>query len=156
MIVRILAGLLLTAQLGGCYAYSAAGAPPVPGEPVRARLTPGGTVWLAQNFGRNRDALDGSFVREDSAGFVFSTWRSDLPGRTAFSTSIDTLRIPREHVAAIEERRLSVGRTAVAAAAATGLVILAISALSGAGGDGDDNGGGTPFLVLPLRLPFAR
>jgi hypothetical protein len=156
MRTRLLAGLLAVVHLTGCYAYSAGAGRPEPGEPVRARLTNGGEVWLAENFGRSRDALDGRYVREDSAGIVFTTWRADLPGRTEFRTSIDTLRIPSEHVAALEQRRLSVGRTLVAAAVATGVVVLAVSAISGAGGSGDDDGGGTPFLVLPLPLPLLR
>ncbi|MGH7443621.1 MAG: hypothetical protein ACREKM_02035 [Longimicrobiales bacterium] len=153
---RMTAAVLLALQLAGCYTYSTARTQPGAGDRVRARLTPGGSVWLAENFGRSRETLDGTFVRRDTASIVFTTWRSDLPSRTQFSTSIDTLRIPRAHVAALEERTLSVGRTALAAAVATGLVVLVVSALSGAGGSGDGDGGGTPFLVMPLPLPIAR
>lgn len=150
--VRIIAAVMLPVHLVGCYTYSAARDDPAPGEPVRTRLTPNGSVWLAENFGRNRTTLDGTFVRSDTASITVTTWRSDLPGRTRFSTSIDTVRIPHAHVAALEERTLSIGRTALAAGVATGLVVLAVSALSGAGGSSDGDGGGTPFLVLPLRL----
>lgn len=154
--VRMTAVVLLAFQLAGCYTYSTARSDPAPGERVRAQLTPGGAVWLAENFGRNRDVLDGTFVRRDTTGIVFTTWRADLPDRTQFRTSIDTLRIPRMHVAALEARRLSLGRTALAAAVATGIIVLAVSALSGTGGSSGGNGGPTPLLVMPPPLPIAR
>lgn len=154
--MRLTAVVLLALQLAGCYTYSTATTDPAPGERVRAQLTPGGSAWLAENFGRNRDELDGTFVRRDTASVVFTTWRADLPGGTRFRTSIDTLRIPRMHVAALEERTLSVGRTALAAAVAAGIVVLAVSALSGSGGSSGGDGGPTPLLVMPPPLPIAR
>jgi hypothetical protein len=155
-IARACIAVLLPVQLAGCYGYAAMREPPAPGEPLRARLTPGGAAWLVENFGRNRENVDGTFVRQDDASVVFTTWRADLPNSAQFRTSIDTLYIPREHVAALEQRQLSIARTAIAAALGAGIVALAVSELSGAGGSDNGNGGGTPLLVLPLRLPFAH
>lgn len=155
-LARACVTLLLPVQLAGCYGYAAMREPPVPGEPLRARLTPGGAAWLVENFGRNRQNVDGTFVREDDASVVFTTWRADLPNSAQFRASIDTLYIPREHLAALEQRQLSIGRTAIAAAIGAGIVVLAVSELAGAGGSSGGNGGGPPLLVLPLRLPFAR
>lgn len=152
----VAAAVLLTLQLAGCYAYQTTREPPRPGESLRARLTPAGSAWLVETIGRSRENVDGTLVRQDAETLVFATWRADLPASTQFRTSIDTLRIPRQHVAAIEERRLSIGRTAIAAVVAAGIVALVASEIAGAGGSDDGGGGGTPFLVMPLPLPIAR
>ncbi|MGH7444698.1 MAG: hypothetical protein ACREKM_07470, partial [Longimicrobiales bacterium] len=123
----VVAAVLLPPQLAGCYAYQATREPPRAGESLRARLTPAGSAWLVETLGRSRENVDGTFVRQDAETLVFAAWRADLPASTQFRTSIDTLRIPRQHVAAIEERRLSIGRTAIAAAVATGIVVLVVS-----------------------------
>src|SRR5690606_15190970 len=62
-LTRAVAAVLLTLQLAGCYGYAVTQEPPEPGESVRARLTPGGRVWMAENVGRSRETVDGTFVR---------------------------------------------------------------------------------------------
>ncbi len=151
---RAVAAVLLSLQLAGCYGYAATQDPPVPGESLRARLTPGGTAWMVENVGRNRESVDGTFVRAQDDALVFATWRTDLPGARQFRTSIDTLHIPRQHVVALEERRLSMGRTAILVAAIAGLSALAFSELSGIGGSGEGSGGGGVFFTAPLQLPI--
>ncbi len=150
------AAVLLSLQLAGCYGYGATREPPLPGEPLRARLTPGGTAWMVENLGRSRETVDGTFVRAEDSTFVFATWRADLPGARQFRTSIDTLHIPRQHVAALEERRLSIGRTALAVAGIAGIAALALSELGGIGGSGGGGDGGGVFFTAPLQLPFIR
>lgn len=153
----LVAVAVLPMALGGCYAYAPAEGPaPVPGERVRAQLTSSGTVWLLENWGRNRSSVDGLFVRTDSDDVVLAAWRADLPGRTRFQPSIDTVRVPRRHVAQLQERRLSPVRTAVAVAVGIGVVSLAVSELAGVGGSSGDDGGGTQFLVIPLDLILGR
>src|SRR5690606_31130562 len=95
-------------------------------------------------------------VRAQDNALVFTTWRTDLPGATQFRTSIDTLRIPQQHVAAFEERRLSVGRTAILVAGIAGVVALAFSELGGIGGGSEGGQGGGVFFTAPLRLPLNR
>lgn len=151
----VAAGLLLL-QLAGCYGYAVTQEAPAPGEPVRARLNPGGSAWMVEHLGRNRETVEGTFVREQPDAFVFATWRADLPGATQFRTSIDTIHVPRQHVVALEERRLSIGRTAIAAAALTGIVVLAVSELAGIGGSGEGGTGGGVFFTAPVSLPFTR
>jgi len=142
---RAVAAVLLSLQLAGCYGYAATREQPLPGKPLRARLTPGGTAWMVENLGRSRETVDGTFVRAQNDALVFATWRADLPGARQFRTSIDTLHIPQQHVAAIEERRLSVGRTALAVAGIAGILALALSELSGIGGSGEGGQGGGVF-----------
>jgi hypothetical protein len=155
-LTRAVAAVLLTLQLAGCYGYAVTQEPPEPGESVRARLTPGGRVWMAENVGRSRETVDGTFVRAQDNALVFTTWRTDLPGATQFRTSIDTLRIPQQHVAAFEEPRLSVGRTAILVAGIAGVVALAFSELGGIGGGSEGGQGGGVFFTAPLRLPLNR
>jgi hypothetical protein len=148
---RIAAGLLAATLplTPGCYSYaSTPGSVPEPGAQVRARLNPSGTAWLVENWGRNRNALDGLFVATESQDMVLAAWRSDLP---ALPASIDTVRIPRQHVVELQQRRLSALRTGIAAAIGVGVVALAVSELAGIGGGSGENNGGTPFLVVPLR-----
>ncbi|HEU5209848.1 MAG TPA: hypothetical protein VFU06_10570 [Longimicrobiales bacterium] len=153
---RAVAAVLLSLQLTGCYGYAATREAPAPGESLRARLTPAGTAWLVENAGRSRETVDGTFVRAQDSALVFATWRTDLPGATQFRTSIDTLHIPQQHIAALEQRRLSVGRTALAVAGAAGILVLALSELAGIGGSGEGGRGGGVFFTAPLQLPFTR
>jgi hypothetical protein len=151
--VRFAAALLAAAlplTSAGCYGYAAApGSGPEPGEQVRARLTPNGTAWLVENWGRSRDALDGRYVGTRSDAVVLAAWRSDLPELPA---SIDTVRIPRQHVAELQQRRLSPVRTGIAIAVGAGILSLAVAELAGIGGGGGGDDGNTPFLVIPLEL----
>jgi len=153
---RAVAAGLLSLQLAGCYGYAATREPPVPGESLRARLTPRGTAWMVENVGRSRETVDGTFVRAQNDALVFATWRTDLPGARQFRTSIDTLHIPQQHVAVLEQRRLSVGKTALLVAGITGVVVLAFSELGGIGGSGEGGQGGGVFFTAPLQLPLTR
>lgn len=153
---RFVAAALLALHLTGCYGYAVTDHEPRPGEQLRARLSPAGTAWLLENLGRSRASVDGTFVRVDDDSYVFAAWRADLPGSQQFRAAIDTLRVPRDHVVALEERRLSVGRTAALVAFGAGLAVLAARELAGVGGSGDGDDGGTTFLVLPLRLPIGQ
>jgi hypothetical protein len=153
----LLFAAVLPLAWSGCYAYvPPAGPAPEPGQQVRAQLTSSGTTWLLENWGRTRSTVDGLFVRNNAEEVVLAAWRADLPGRTGFEASIDTLRVPRRHVAQLQERRLSPVRTAVAVAVGVGVVSLAVAGLAGVGGDSGDGDGGTPFLVVPLSLLLGR
>lgn len=154
--VRFLAAALLALHLGGCYGYAVTTREPRAGEQLRARLSSTGSAWLLENLGRSRSTVDGTFIRTDADRLVLAAWRADLPATQQFRAAIDTLRIPREHVVAIEQRRLSIGRTAALVAVGTGIVVLAVSELAGIGGNGDGGDGGTTFLVVPLRLPIGH
>ena len=144
--------LLLLSTLGGCYSYRVT-EPPVPaGQQLRARLTPAGTAWLFESFGRHRSEIEGTFVRSEAETYVLATWRTDLPGVPRVRTSIDTLYVPRHHVLALEERRLSIGRTALAAALAAGAAYVVARELTGVGGSGEGGNGGTQLMIpLPVR-----
>jgi hypothetical protein len=149
--------LALPLALGGCYAYGPPEGPaPEPGQRVRAQLTSSGAAWLLENWGRSRSSVDGLFVRGETDEVVLAAWRADLPGMTGFDASIDTVRVPRRHVAQLQERRLSPVRTAVAAAVGVGIVSLAVSELAGIGGSSGDDDGGTQFLVIPLHRLLGR
>ena len=141
--------LCFALHLSGCYSYAAnGGAMPEPTERVRAHLTSSGQTWLIEHSGRARTNLEGTFIRSEPEHFLLTVWRSDLPGTTQFRTGIDTLRIPSQHVAGFEQRRLSAGRTILAGVLAAGAVGLAIGVMTDAGGGGDGDGDGTVFFKI--------
>ena len=136
-------------HLSGCYSYSAhGGAVPEPNQRVRAHLTSSGQTWLIEHSGRARTNLEGTFIRSEPEHFLLTVWRSDLPGTTQFRTGIDTLRIPSQHVAGFDQRRLSAGRTILAGVLAAGAVALAVGVMAGVGGSGDGDDNGTVFFTI--------
>ena len=141
--------LCFALHLSGCYSYAAnGGAMPEPNQRVRAHLTSSGQTWLIEHSGRARTNLEGTFIRSEPEHFLLTVWRSDLPGTTQFRTGIDPLRLPSQHVAGFEQRRLSAGRTILAGVLAAGAVGLAIGVMTDAGGGGDGDGDGTVFFKI--------
>lgn len=147
--VAVVLLLCFVLHLSGCYSYaSAGGAMPEPNQRVRAQLTSSGQTWLIEQSGRARSNLEGTFIRSEPEHFLLTVWRSDLPGTTQFRTGIDTLRVPSQHVAEFQQRRLSAGRTILAGVLAAGAVALAIGVMTDVGGGGDGDGNGTVFFTI--------
>lgn len=112
MSTRIVFGMALT--LMGCYTYRPLSTPePEQGTRVSAQLTGQGSIDLTSQIGPDVLHVEGDVVAADSSGLdlvvreveSFRGIRSDWQG--------EQVRIPREAVAGMQERRLSIGGTGV-------------------------------------------
>jgi hypothetical protein len=106
--------LSIALTLSGCYTYRPLSTPePEQGTRVSAQLTGQGSIDLANQIGPDVLHVEGEVVTADSNGLElvvrevesFRGIRSDWQG--------EQVRIPREAVAGMQERRLSIGGTGV-------------------------------------------
>ena len=105
-----------TLALVGCYTYRPIAIPaPAEGTRVSAQLTGQGSVDLAGQIGPDVLHVEGNVIGADSTGLElvvreiesFRGIRSDWQG--------EHVRIPRQAVAGMQERRLSIGGTGLLA-----------------------------------------
>lgn len=139
----ISAALLLTLGLNGCFAYQApSGAPLAQGQGVRVLLSTPMDVRLVDVTANNVALVEGEFVSADSAQLVLSTRlvRSNS-GYEQLGGGM-TVQIPREKIGRMEERRLSVARSAGLVGIVIGLTAAVAAANSGTGVKGGPGGGG--------------
>ncbi|HJR16164.1 MAG TPA: hypothetical protein VJ808_04855 [Gemmatimonadales bacterium] len=133
-------------SLMACYTYRPLSTPePQPGSRVSAQLTGQGSQRLAGQIGPDVLHVEGEVVASDSAGLnlvvreieSFRGIRSDWNG--------EQVRIPREAVVGIQERRLSVGGTGVMGGVMAAGLYAMYRVLGGPGlfeGTGGQAGGG--------------
>jgi hypothetical protein len=102
------------ALLAGCYTYRPMSTPvPAPGDRVSAQLTTEGSRDLTTQIGPEVLHVEGDVLAADSSGVdlqvreieSYRGIRSDWHG--------EHLKLPREVVAGMQERRLSVGGTTI-------------------------------------------
>jgi hypothetical protein len=112
MSIRVILATALI--LAGCYTYRPLSTPaPERGTRVSAQLTGQGSVDLASQIGPEVLHVEGDVIAADSSGLElvvrevesFRGIRSDWQG--------EHVRIPRQAIAGMQERRLSVGGTGV-------------------------------------------
>lgn len=133
--------LLLT----GCYTYA-----PVPGmtlgrgTAVRARLAAPSDFRLTELTANGVVTIDGEVVRQDTGELVVSAlWLRSQTGYE-FPAAGETVTIPAERLAGIEQKRFSVARSAMVAGAGVLASVLFVAAFGtdgfggGGGGDGTD------------------
>jgi hypothetical protein len=144
MCMRLVAGIVL---LAGCYTYQPLDpASPVPGQRVSAQLTADGSRELAGAIGPEVLHVEGDVVHSDSTGLdldvreieSYRGIRSDWHG--------EHVRLPREALAGMQQRRLSVGGTGLMAGALTAGLYLVYRVIGGPGlfegGNGQAGGRG--------------
>lgn len=156
MICCVRRGVAALAMLlaSGCYSFhEVAPGSVTPGATVRVTLSAEEAVRQQQGLGGLRQQVEGEVVPVETAGSLGLTIPlregspADRPGLNTF------LDVPWTSVTRIEEKRLSVGRTAglVGAGAAATVAILAVS--TGGTGGGEDPPSNS-VLVPVLRLFF--
>src|SRR6476469_4843671 len=142
MIIRS-ALLLSTAFLGACYTYQPLETTvPVPGQRVSAQLTTEGSRDLTAEIGPEILHVEGDVVQADSSGVDLDVQeiesyrgiRSDWHGAH--------VRLPRQAVAGIQQRHLSIGGTAVLTGALTAGLYFIYRVLSGGSSSEGGNGQG--------------
>jgi hypothetical protein len=136
--------------LSGCFTYV-----PVetasPGTTVRARLPVERAVQGTRAVAPEVVDVEGEVVSFGDT-LVLATESTQMIGNFREVRTADTLRVSVDRLASVEERVLSksrtVGFTALATAAAVGIV-LAVASVAGGGDDGGNgNGGGGPAASI--------
>jgi hypothetical protein len=141
---RMIPGILL---LAACYTYRPLVTPdPVPGDRISAQLTTEGSRDLAAQIGPEVLHVEGNVLALDSTALnlevreieSYRGIRSDWHG--------EQVRLPRQAVAGIQERRLSVGGTTLMGGVLLGGLYAVYRILGGPGlfegGTGQAGGGG--------------
>jgi len=131
---RLARGLvaLAPAALPACYAYTPLDSAPAPGIGVQVDLNDVGRIELARAVGPDVGSIQGIIQSRSDTAFVVQVAQvlGEYGGVTRWEGEPVVIR--PEYVRSIGARRFSVGRTAIAAAAA-GAGLLAISSWSGGG-----------------------
>jgi hypothetical protein len=133
--------------LAGCYTYRPLMKPePAPGDRVSAQLTTEGSRDLTPEIGPEILHIEGNVLESDSAGLnlevqeieTYRGIRSDWHG--------EHVRLPRQAVAGIQQRRLSIGGTTMMGGVLAAGLYVVYRILGGPGlfegGNGQAGGGG--------------
>ena len=128
------ASVVALVVLAACYTYRPlAGPTPSPGQRVSAQLTTEGSRDLTGEIGPEVLHVEGDVLSSDSSGMnlevreieSFRGFRSDWHG--------EHLRLPRQAVAGLQERKLSIGGTTLLSGALVGGLYVMYKLLGGAG-----------------------
>ena len=145
--MRLLVWIAMVFATVGCYGYypSPAGTPRA-GVRVTAELSDSGTMSLARYVGPSVAAVEGRLLRASDTEIELSVLAVRQHNGEEASWRGERLTVPRNLLRGIEERRLSVGRTALFT---VGFVIGGVAlrqAFQGKSGGPTpiDGGGGTP------------
>jgi hypothetical protein len=136
------AALLL---LAGCYTYRPLATPaPPPGQRVSAQLTTEGSRELTGQIGPEVLHIEGQVVSADSTGFDLEVLEIESYRGIRSDWHGEHVRLPRQAVAGLQERRLSVGGTTLLGGVLAG-GLYAVYRMLGAslfeGGNGQVGGG---------------
>lgn len=134
--------LLLCLGLNGCFAYMPSrGGALRQGQGVRAWLNAPMDVRLAEVTANNVSEIEGEVVRADSAVLVLSARMIRSSSGYEQLGANATVQIPRANVARLEERRISVLRSAGLVGIAVALTVVTAAANLGSGAKGGDGRG---------------
>ena len=123
--------------LAGCYTYRPLGsvdaAMPAAGTQVEAKLTTAGATALASQIGPDILFLQGQVVSADSAGLTLAVTHSETARRVSSDWKGEHMTLPRDDIASIQVRKLSVGGTALLGGLAGGGLAAAFALIGGTG-----------------------
>jgi hypothetical protein len=134
---RIAASTALAAMslLGACYSYRPIDTvAPKPGTRIALTLTREGSGALAVQLGPQATHVEGELLEADSSGLRLAVRRVEDPRRLGTVWKGEAVTIPREAIASVSERRLSIGATAILGGLAVGGMIGAYAAFGTTGG----------------------
>jgi hypothetical protein len=127
--------------LAGCYTYRPLEKPaPPPGQRVSAQLTTEGSRELTGQIGPEILHVEGQVVRADSAGLDLEVLEIESYRGIRSDWHGEHVRLPRQAVAGLQERRLSVGGTALLGGVVAG-GLYAIYRLFGGGSSAEGPSG---------------
>ena len=127
MLTTLRRGALLLPIMVGCYTYIpvAPAASPVAGEPVALDITDAGRVGLAERFGPGLVRVEGRLTSPANQDYALSVHKVAFIGAPSSRWSGELVRIDRQYVNGVWQRKLSPGRTALA----VGIVTVGIAAV---------------------------
>lgn len=132
--------ILLVFTLSGCFSYSPTDlAAPKQRDSVRVQLSRPEDFRLTQYTANDVIRIEGEVITLDESFLHLSAWALRARSGYHMAAQGETVRIPRDAVAQVEQKQISPGRSALIA----GLAILAGAVISvAAGGSGGEEGGG--------------
>jgi hypothetical protein len=135
-------GLGLAGMLTACYTYRPSDGPvPAVGSRVSLELNAEGTRTLARELGPNPARIDGVVLGVDSIGPRLAVHAVENGRGEEARWNGEQVRVPRQLIAAVEERRLSMAQTGMMAGLAVGALYAASRVLGGSGTLGGAAGG---------------
>ena len=100
--------------LPACYTYRPLADPaPVPGTQISAQLTGTGSAELASQIGPDVLHVEGTVLQADSSGLNLQVREIESYRGIRSDWNGEQLRLPRQAVAGIQERKLSPGGTGI-------------------------------------------
>jgi hypothetical protein len=134
--------LPLVAILAACYTYRPLTSPePAPGDRVSAQLTTEGSQELAPQIGPEVLHVEGDVLDVDSSGLDLQVREIESYRGIRSGWNGERLRVPRQAVAGMQQRKLSVGGTGLMAGVMTAGLYLVYRVLGGPGIFEGGNGG---------------
>jgi hypothetical protein len=133
--------------LAGCYTYRPLATPaPPPGQRVSAQLTTEGSRELTGQIGPEVLHVEGQVVSADSTGLNLEVLEIESYRGIRSDWHGEHVKLPRQAVAGLQERRLSVGGTTLLGGVLAGGLYAVYRLLGGGGlfegGNGQAGGGG--------------
>jgi hypothetical protein len=133
--------------LAGCYTYRPLAAPePAPGDRVSAQLTTEGSRDLAAQVGAEVLHVEGNVLEVDSTGLNLEVQEIESYRGIRSDWHGEHVRLPRQAVAGIQQRRLSIGGTTMMGGVLAAGLYAVYRILGGPGlfegGNGQAGGGG--------------
>ncbi len=121
------AAVVCVPGISGCYTYvpMSAGVTPASGEPVALDITDAGRVNLSERFGPGLLRVEGRLTTVPAQDYALNVHRVAFIGAPASRWSGELVRIDRNFVGNVRQRKLSSGRTALA----VGVITLAVGTL---------------------------
>ena len=132
-----MAVLAAVSLVTACYSYQHAGpadaVAPATGSHIQVRLTQQGAVALAPQIGPQAVTVEGDVVSADADSLRLAVREVQDARHITTEWKGEHVAIPRDAIASVGERRLSVGATALLGGLAAGSVIAAAGIFSGSG-----------------------
>lgn len=151
-----------TVFLTGCFSFvSIDPRSAAPNEDVRVVLHENAAARIASEYGAGGSRLMGRLTVVGTDSMLIAAWVGGEHAGTQFATARQTITLGRADVAEVQRRRLSGRKTALAAAALTGVAAVLLSRVVAGEPDPGEDDPDPPLpppagmiLRLPLRLPW--
>jgi hypothetical protein len=143
--VAMMAALLLSGALNGCYEFVPAQTDVMaPGKPIALEINDQGRVGLGSVIGAEVRRLSGTLISESDQEFDMRVTELTFLNDRTSQWSGEQVRVPKQYARTVFEQRLSAGKTVVAALVSAGLILGGILSSSLSGRGGNDGSVGKP------------